>query len=282
MNYEDILREQNIELDEKEFFENSIKTWLENLTLKQVNSITPMQVMSKINKYVSRNFGLFGDTTSSYTDRLGCMETSIDSSGNVTTYMRAYKNTASSSTEGHITVNYPASGSPYATCPTPTEDTNNSVQIDTVGARNTKLAGYVDTSTNQNIGGTKRFTDSVQSQYAWNISRDDFTKGDIPTSTKYFGIMGLDALPQDSSSTAWQDKRLGIVESAVDTNGTTSISSILGWERAISINLSSEISSVVIAALSEPLSRILSVKSRVSIPLIPGVLNSLKNSSNVF
>ena len=169
------------------------------------------------------NFGLFGDTTSSYTDRLGCMETSIDSSGNVTTYMRAYKNTASSSTEGHITVNYPASGSPYATCPTPTEDTNNSVQIDTVGARNTKLAGYVDTSTNQNIGGTKRFTDSVQSQYAWNISRDDFTKGDIPTSTKYFGIMGLDALPQDSSSTAWQDKRLGIVESAVDTNGTTTI-----------------------------------------------------------
>lgn len=61
MNYEDILREQNIELDEKEFFENSIKTWLENLTLKQVNSITPMQVMSKMNEYVSRNFGLFGE-----------------------------------------------------------------------------------------------------------------------------------------------------------------------------------------------------------------------------
>ena len=108
------------------------------------------------------NFGLFGDVTSSYTDRLGCMETSIDTSGNVTTYLRAYKNEASSSTAGNITVNYPASGSPYATAPTPTEDTNNSVQIDTVGARNTKLADYVDTSTNQNIGGEKTFTEQLK------------------------------------------------------------------------------------------------------------------------
>lgn len=107
------------------------------------------------------NFGLFGDTTSSYTDRLGCMETSLDSSGNVTTFLRAYKNEASSSTAGNITVNYPSSGSPYATAPTPTEDTNNSVQIDTVGARNTKLADYVDTSTNQNIGGYKTFTNNM-------------------------------------------------------------------------------------------------------------------------
>lgn len=88
------------------------------------------------------NFGLMGTGTSAYTDRLGCVETSVDASGNVITYLRAYKNTASSSTEAHISVHYPASGSAYAEAPTPTEDTTSSVQIDTVGARNTKLSSY--------------------------------------------------------------------------------------------------------------------------------------------
>ena len=41
-------------------------------------------------------------------------------------------------------------------------------------------------------------------------------------------------------------------------------------------------SSVEIAAFIEPSSRILRVKSRVSIPLIPGVSNSFKKSSKVF
>lgn len=101
------------------------------------------------------NFGLFGDTTSSYSDRLGCMETSLDSSGNVTTFLRAYKNEASSSTAGSITVNYPSSGSPYATAPTPATS-DNSTKIATTAY--VKAQGYTDNSSNETIGGTKTFT----------------------------------------------------------------------------------------------------------------------------
>ncbi len=45
--------------------------------------------------------------------------------------------------------------------PTPTDDTTGSVQIDTVGARNTKLANYVDLNGPQTITGTKTFTKPV-------------------------------------------------------------------------------------------------------------------------
>lgn len=54
----------------------------------------------------------------------------------------------------------------YAYCPAPFEDTNNSIQIDTVGARNTKLQSYaldnavVKTTGDQNVAGVKSFSSS--------------------------------------------------------------------------------------------------------------------------
>lgn len=50
---------------------------------------------------------------------------------------------------------------PATTNQTPTEDTNSSKQIDTVGARNTKLANYVTTNTAQTITNTKTFGSAV-------------------------------------------------------------------------------------------------------------------------
>lgn len=52
-------------------------------------------------------------------------------------------------------------GNKYTFAPTPTEDTTNSTQIDTVGARNTKLANYVALTGNQTIGGTKTFSSTI-------------------------------------------------------------------------------------------------------------------------
>jgi hypothetical protein len=52
-------------------------------------------------------------------------------------------------------------GNKYTFAPTPTEDTTNSTQIDTVGARNTKLANYVGLTGNQSIAGTKTFTTDI-------------------------------------------------------------------------------------------------------------------------
>lgn len=171
------------------------------------------------------NFGLFGDVTSSYTDRLGCMETSVDTSGNVTTYLRTYKNIASSSTEAHITVNYPASGSPYATAPTPTEDTNNSVQIDTVGARNTKLADYaldsdvVKLTGDQTVAGIKTFASEIHTTSVMVYKKTGVTKGTNPASTQYWRFFFAD---KNGSGDA---NSLGKVQTSLNSNGlaTTSL-----------------------------------------------------------
>lgn len=54
--------------------------------------------------------------------------------------LRANKANASGDTAvAELMLTYPASGNPYATCPTPTENNTSSVQIDTVGARNTQI-----------------------------------------------------------------------------------------------------------------------------------------------
>lgn len=77
-----------------------------------------------------------------YRQRLGAVETMVDTNGNVENRLIVYKNLANNNTNDYISIHYPVSGNPYATCPTPTEDTTSSTQIDTVGARNTKLADY--------------------------------------------------------------------------------------------------------------------------------------------
>lgn len=75
--------------------------------------------------------------------RIGGIEVEYNKNGSILTRLTAYKPENSSSTYAYIGVVYPANGQPYTEAPTPTEDTNTSKQIDTVGARNTKLANYL-------------------------------------------------------------------------------------------------------------------------------------------
>ena len=88
-------------------------------------------------------------------NRFGLFETCVDSNGNVATYMSAYKNEVNGGSNSQIRIVYPVSGDPYATCPTPTENTTSSNQIDTVGARNSKLLNYLTTNTDQAYSGVK-------------------------------------------------------------------------------------------------------------------------------
>lgn len=108
----------------------------------------------------------FLDSTfsNSYVSTISRTQYGYDTSGNTYAKLQAFKPTASSTQAGTIAIYYPSSGNPYATAPTPTEDTTSSTQIDTVGARNTKLAGYVDTSTDQTIAGNKTFTGYIKGE----------------------------------------------------------------------------------------------------------------------
>lgn len=80
------------------------------------------------------------DANGQTSTRLGDLVLSVDSSGNVTNAFKAWNYNGSGSAA--IRVIYPTNGTPYATAPAPTEDTTSSTQIDTVGARNTKLQNY--------------------------------------------------------------------------------------------------------------------------------------------
>jgi hypothetical protein len=92
-------------------------------------------------------------------------------------------------------------GTKYATCPTPTEDTNNSNQIDTVGARNTKLGNYVTLGTAQTITGAKTIANNLNLSATANGNRHIYsdntsiTKGTAPSTNT-----GFDYVLRDSSN----------------------------------------------------------------------------------
>lgn len=122
---------------------------------------------------------------------LGKVQTSLSSNGLATTSLVVYKN-ATGTSSANISINYPTSGSAYTSCPTPTEDTTSSVQIDTVGARNTKLLDYaldnavVKLTGAQSVSGVKTFTASNINHTATTPSfrqnNSDITKGTAPNS----------------------------------------------------------------------------------------------------
>lgn len=108
---------------------------------------------------------------------LGRIMTVVEASGLVSTNMYAYKN-ATGTSNARISVYYPTSGSAYTYAPAPTEDTTSSTQIDTVGARNTKLANYAGlgtantfTNTNTISGANKTLT----------IKNTNITRGTAPS-----------------------------------------------------------------------------------------------------
>jgi hypothetical protein len=111
-------------------------------------------------------------------------------------------------------------GTKYATCPTPTEDTTGSIQIDTVGARNTKLGNYVTLGTAQTITGNKTFTGGLVKQAntldynGIHIQNTQLSKGTPPSSNA-----GGQFVFQDKDGYTISD-RLGGLEVVYGTNGT--------------------------------------------------------------
>lgn len=95
---------------------------------------------------------------------------------------------------------YNVNGTKYATCPKPTEDTNTSIQIDTVGARNIKLGNYVTLGTEQTITNNKIFTgyiklsNNTQSYRHIYSDNSSITKGTAPSTNT-----GYDYLFRDST-----------------------------------------------------------------------------------
>ena len=75
---------------------------------------------------------------------------------------------------------YNASGAFYTEAPTPTADNNTSKQIDTVGARNTKLANYLPLSGGA-LTGNLTITKNAPEV---NIRNTEITKGTAPSATK--------------------------------------------------------------------------------------------------
>lgn len=165
---------------------------LNGATLKCFNFArgTNPETTQYVNFYTTDSTASNGDGTA-----FGLFRTRVEANGNVTTLMRAFKNNvAGTNNSADIQVIYPASGSPYTYAPTPTEDTTSSKQIDTVGARNTKLANYVTLADEETITGAKLFTGGL---YRKNTSQ---TKGTTPSSTVYNGIGFRDSANKEMGS----------------------------------------------------------------------------------
>lgn len=79
-----------------------------------------------------------------------------------------------------LNLRYNASGAFYTQAPTPTEDTNTSKQIDTVGARNTKLAKYLPLS-GGTLTGNLAITKNAPNA---SLRNTEITKGTAPSANK--------------------------------------------------------------------------------------------------
>ena len=94
-------------------------------------------------------------------NRLGMVVNTVNTVGNVATYLSAYKNVANSTDYASIAIYYPANGDPYTAAPTPTDTTSTSSrQIATTGWVNTVGNNVVHLSGNETIAGTKTFSTS--------------------------------------------------------------------------------------------------------------------------
>lgn len=167
---------------------------------------TNPQTNQYVNFYTTDSTATIGDNTA-----LGLFRTRVETNGKVTTLMRAFKNNvAGTNDSADIQVIYPASGSPYTYAPTPTEDTNNSNQIDTVGARNTKLGNYVTLGTEQTITGAKTFANNLNLLATANGYRHIYsnntsiTKGTAPSTNTGTDIVLRDSAGSNISTfTTW-------------------------------------------------------------------------------
>ena len=103
-----------------------------------------------------------------------------------------------------LCLRYNTNGVFYTEAPTPTEDTNTSTQIDTVGARNTKLAKYLPLS-GGTMAGNLTITRNAPSVFLRNT---EITKGTAPSATKLTPLTFSDK----------DGKLMGVVRHQYDTN----------------------------------------------------------------
>ena len=113
---------------------------------------------------------IFSSSGTAEKNRFGSIGTTVDTSGNVTQAIIAYKNTADSTTSAWLSIVYPKTGDPYATCPTP-EASSNGTKIATTAWVTTKLGGYSTTSHTHSAYAASSHT---HSQY-YNLSSDGTT-----------------------------------------------------------------------------------------------------------
>jgi len=89
-------------------------------------------------------------------------------------------------------------GTAYTETVIPTEDTTSSTQIDTVGARNTKLAQYVKTTSDQEIDGIKTFIQNPvvkKSSPIFTLKNTDIIRGTAPSANQYIvNLIGHDSV----------------------------------------------------------------------------------------
>ena len=158
-------------------------------------------------------FGLIYDDGSPYpsgqsfnnNNRFGLFETSVNPDGSVATYIAAYKNTADISTNAQICVIYPATGNPYAICPTPTDTTTTSgVQIATTGWVNSTGNNLVHLTGDETITGSKTLQNSMLV-----FKTTGTAYNETPVSNQYGGL-------------SWNDKnntQICSIYSAIYSNG---------------------------------------------------------------
>jgi hypothetical protein len=101
-----------------------------------VKGTTPTSNALASYSFVDKNF------SSSYIKTIARTQYGYDTAGTIYARLQAFKPEDDSTATGTIAIYYPSSGDPYTEAPTPTQDTTSSTQIDTVGARNTKLQNY--------------------------------------------------------------------------------------------------------------------------------------------
>ena len=196
-----------------------------NISVMYNDNITKGTAPSSNTQYI--NMYMVGDSrTSGDSNALGLFRTYVTTTNTVYSTMQAFKNVASSGASSVLRTYYNTAQNKFGVelqALSTGTDTNESMSLSTNATDSARIPtmGWVNnpaTSTNvvhrsgdETIDGKKNFTSSV------NVSFPNITKGTNPSSAQYMGV----AFP-DKNGTA-NANRLGLVESKIDTNGTSSI-----------------------------------------------------------
>lgn len=170
-------------------------------------------------------------------NRVGLLESAINTNGDIETLMGAYKYENDSTNMEKISITYSKTGNIYTYAPPPTDTTTTSgTQIATTGWVNSTDNNAVHKTGDETIAGKKTFSGNIKlaaqsgspqsglfissdyTTYAVSVQDTKITKGTAPSSNSYCGI--------DFYGTATTNyaNRLGLLEFRYDTEKLTSAS----------------------------------------------------------